>query len=634
MLSSQSRRNPYDIGSPIDKPELFFGRERLFQFVEDNLKSGAKVILLHGQRRIGKSSVLSQIPACVGLDEFAFVLLDLQDRSQAHLSDILHYIAVEIVDQLELQLKDVTSPSVEELKTDSSIFHSVFLPKIYRVLSGRHLVFLMDEFDVLNSDKSDVAVENFFPYLQSIIYRQKQLILIPVVGRRLDDMPKLLSLFKEAPSREIGLLDETSAKQLIVEPAEGILKYDSAAIQEILDLSARHPYFTQLICFALFGYARDRQNWRIIRGDVRKIIDRAIEIGEAGLAWFRDGLPIPERVIFSAVAEAQKNANKEFNALDIQSNISQTSNVSVRLKLSEPQDYKGLTYQWLTIEILSEDRRIEPKVLSKLELPEEINTNTGIVITGPAPVWIYSYLMRKLPSVSWIASYDPRLGAIVVSTELQQIHIGQILTLGLPNVESKLALPGELLKEYGVVLTKPLVDAEKRLVEWNFLDSVKDYKASTYKVKIELVRHWLVNRYPLYQEIRELEKLDPKAERIYQRATNLHRKGDITIVIDLYNQVLDLNSNHFSALFDMAAAYLEVEDFGRASALYTRAFQIDPLKTEENYVQALLGYGRDLRLQKEFKLAKEQLRKALDIESDNDEIHSLLAFVTHEIDHE
>ncbi len=35
-------------------------------------------------------------------------------------------------------------------------------------------------------------------------------------------------------------------------------------------------------------------------------MNQAIEQGEAGLQWFRDGLPIPERVMFSTVAEAQE----------------------------------------------------------------------------------------------------------------------------------------------------------------------------------------------------------------------------------------------------------------------------------------------------------------------------------------
>jgi tetratricopeptide (TPR) repeat protein len=39
---------------------------------------------------------------------------------------------------------------------------------------------------------------------------------------------------------------------------------------------------------------------------VEAIVERAIESGEAGLAWFYDGLPVAEQVVFSAVAESQE----------------------------------------------------------------------------------------------------------------------------------------------------------------------------------------------------------------------------------------------------------------------------------------------------------------------------------------
>jgi len=41
---------------------------------------------------------------------------------------------------------------------------------------------------------------------------------------------------------------------------------------------------------------------------VDNVVEKAIEFAEGGLAWFWDGLQIPDQVIFSAVAEAQKIA--------------------------------------------------------------------------------------------------------------------------------------------------------------------------------------------------------------------------------------------------------------------------------------------------------------------------------------
>ena len=124
-------RNPYVIGSPINDERNFFGRESLFRFIEDNLYQGVKVILLHGQRRIGKSSVLRQIPNFVGNDEFVFILFDLQHRSQSHFSDILHDLAKEIIEQLQIEPNKIKLPTLEEINSDTRIFAQRFLSKIF-----------------------------------------------------------------------------------------------------------------------------------------------------------------------------------------------------------------------------------------------------------------------------------------------------------------------------------------------------------------------------------------------------------------------------------------------------------------------------------------------------------------------
>ena len=100
-VTSLNLVNPYIVGRPIYEPELFFGRRKLFRFIEDNLRQGVQVILLHGQRRIGKSSVLMQIPNFVGKDNFIFIYFDLHDKSNLPLSSILQNLAVAVNQKLD-----------------------------------------------------------------------------------------------------------------------------------------------------------------------------------------------------------------------------------------------------------------------------------------------------------------------------------------------------------------------------------------------------------------------------------------------------------------------------------------------------------------------------------------------------
>jgi tetratricopeptide (TPR) repeat protein len=295
-----ARRNPYIIGRPITEANLFFGRESLFQFVADNLYKGSQVILLHGQRRIGKSSVLAQIPNFVDLENFVFVPLSLEGDSQKPLGEVLHELARDSLEHFGL-IGSIVLPSITELEHDPKIFVDRFLLQLRHALKTQNLVLLLDEFDAFYSLK--VAAGHLFQYFQSEVYHHPDLYIIPVVGRQLNDLPELVSLFREAPNQEVGLLDRRNAERLITMPAEGLLDYSQDAIDAILELSAGHPYFTQVVCFAVFSHAREEDRWQVTRADVESIVEKAIELGEGGLAWFWDGLPIPERVVFSAAAE-------------------------------------------------------------------------------------------------------------------------------------------------------------------------------------------------------------------------------------------------------------------------------------------------------------------------------------------
>jgi len=506
MAFSSGLRDPYIIGPPIDNPQSFFGRESFFSSFEDNLKQqSTKVVLLHGQRRIGKSSVLRQINNFVAPDEFVFVYFDLQNKNRLKLGEVLHQIAAEILKKIPVNSDRIQVPLTIELEADPSSFDSIFLPRIYKILGNKKLVLLLDEFDALNNNHNpDSAVKHFFPYLQSIINQQKQLLIVPAIGRQPEELENFLNLFKDAPTQEIGLLDEFSATQLITRPATETLKYESEAIKAILALSAGHPLITQGICSALFRRSREINKWSVSREDVEnnEIVNKAIEITGAGLAWFWDGLLPAEKVIFSAAAWAQ-----------------------------------------------------------------EIAVRNG------------------------------------------ELHGGE---------------PLSLLKKYGAVQTEPLVQAREKLIKWGFLSEVQNsgldlsgLNFTKCKVKIELVRRWLVDQHSLRREIRELENLDSEAKRIYEHANQLYHNRELRNALQQYEQVLKANPNHFKALFEMAEVCLEIEEFDKAVELYTRAYQIDPERNQDEFVESLLNYGQKLIREGKPQLADEHFVKVLEIDPNN-----------------
>jgi ABC-type branched-subunit amino acid transport system substrate-binding protein len=484
MAHSVPRRNPYIIGRPIDEPSLLFGRHSLFCFLEDSLRQGEKVILLHGQRRIGKSSIIRNIPKFVNLPNFVFIAFDLADYSQEKLSKILLDLAKEILERLNLESENIKLPNIKSLEKEPYIFYSQFLAVVNDKIFDKNIVFVFDEFDAFNNSPNKVF-EELFTYLHSLSDVESRLFAIIFVGRKTVDMPNLLGIFECALTKEIQFLEEDSARQLITKPAEGFLEYEPDAIQAIIQLSAGHPYFTQNICFAVFSRARELQKWHVTSVDVDNSVSKAIENAEAGLAWFWDGLSIPEKVVFSAVAETQKIA-----------------------------------------------------INKSLKIP----TN-----------------------------------------------------------------PLRLLKEYGVVITSSLEDAFYKLVSSDFLNEAGN------QVKIELVRRWLLQRHPLRQEIKELEKIDQETTNdSFNDKHNSHIPNQTRL--HHYQQSLEKNPNHFSDVLQLAEGYLQQESYEKALELYDRAYQVDSIRNKEGLLQALEKYANKSTQLQEFEKANQLFDKVLAIE--------------------
>ncbi|MBL1197616.1 MAG: ABC transporter substrate-binding protein [Nostoc sp. GBBB01] len=472
---TNAKRNPYIIGRAIHERNKFFGRDSLFHFIEDNLSQGVKVILLHGQRRIGKSSVLKQVSNFIQSNDFIFVQFDLQHQSQSSLSNIIYDLAMTIIDKLGIDADKLQTPTNAQLEENINLFSEVFLLNVYQEIQDRKIVLLLDEFDVASNDNGEINIveqQTLFPYFKKLLKDQDKLFIIPVIGRYLNDLPSLLNLFKDAPHQNIGLLDESSAERMIVEPAKNILTYRNEAIKEILQFSAGHPCFTQVICFTIFEQARENEKWIVERADVEDILKKAIEKADSFLLSFWQVLTVEERIIMSAVAEAQKIAieqGKRFpeEPLDLlgRNGINQTEELSQSWERLIENHYLSDDGRKITVEL------IRQWLLEYHSLQNEIqNLTTQQLKTqeNETVEEIVKYLIEVANFWSQQGKYD-----------LAIQHYEQALERDSSNFNIATSLAKEYLKakdfEKSLELHKELFQADDNSYKEGYLDALSEY---------------------------------------------------------------------------------------------------------------------------------------------------------------
>ena len=302
--------NPYIAGKPLWDRERFFGREDILEWVERELQNlGTNALVLFGQRRIGKTSILLQLQQTLPHNIFLPVYFDLQDQATRPLGQVLADLADTVTEEAGFDPPDPTA-----FDDQGRYFSRTFLPKLEKELgTERRLVFLLDEFDVLDqvAEKelaSTTAAKAFFPFLRSLMIKDSWRAFVFIVGRRAEDLTlNFTTTFKASLVRELWVLDQASAEQLIGQAVtNNTLQFTDSAVNRILSLSNRHPYLTQLLCQRTWEQAYRAKPITpplIDIENVEEAVPDVLKSGEQALIWLWNGLTPAEKIYAAALAE-------------------------------------------------------------------------------------------------------------------------------------------------------------------------------------------------------------------------------------------------------------------------------------------------------------------------------------------
>ncbi len=289
--------NPYVCGNAVGASDAFVGREDVLKAVKDVLRHPQEnTIVLYGQRRIGKTSVLRELEAKLPTEgNYLTVFFDLQGKGSLPLEQMLQELADKICSELKRETQNL-------------------LDLLQKWDNSQCLVLLFDEFEAIAGigQEEEKAGAAFFPFWREHLMPRvdtRSINFVFTIGRNVEDLSThALSVFKAVSSKRVSLLDrENTIKLVRLSEKNETLYWSDEAIEAIWEQTQGHPYLTQHLCSCIWNNLHDDSQKKIPPVTVsKKEVDQSIPIvlerTVTALEWLWDGLPATEKWIASLLA--------------------------------------------------------------------------------------------------------------------------------------------------------------------------------------------------------------------------------------------------------------------------------------------------------------------------------------------
>ncbi len=299
-LSPELGGSPYVTGSPLDPKhghDVFYGREELIKKISRQIATHGNVVLLEGNRRAGKTSVLRHLEGTSAIPGWLAIYSSLQGAEGASqvvgvpTAEVFREIARSIATTITKLIAGIPLPngqvlaagkpalgvaracregiSTESPFADFREYLELVLAALKPLKLG--LVLMLDEFDKLqegidNGVTSPQVPEN----IRFLIQTYPGFSAILTGSRRLKRLREEYwsALYGLGMSIPVTTLDAESARKVVIEPVRDQLAFSQEAVERVIEVTARHPYLMQCLCNRIFDYAVQTKSRSITAGVV------------------------------------------------------------------------------------------------------------------------------------------------------------------------------------------------------------------------------------------------------------------------------------------------------------------------------------------------------------------------------
>ncbi len=281
--------------------EMFFGQKSYIKTVVDTIiASPSKQVIIYGQKRSGKSSVLNRVEQQL-TSAGAFCVQFSMGKIVRNISEVAFYykILTEIDNALEVLREDgeiapdFSIPSRtdfqnEDIENPLETF-TKYMRQFKRACQrtegwkDRRLVVLIDEFTYMYGA---IKLKRISPTImmqwKAITQDEKAQFSAVLVGQDVvpafKQEPYARNAFGVIKDIRLSYLDEDDARDLIVKPIldNGKSRYSDKAVELIMDYTACNPYYIQIFCSYLVDFMNEKHYNTVTEADVLDVASSLI----------------------------------------------------------------------------------------------------------------------------------------------------------------------------------------------------------------------------------------------------------------------------------------------------------------------------------------------------------------------
>ena len=322
--------NPFIVGNPVRNREMFFGREAEFEWVRKRFQArdSGSLLVLCGERRSGKTSILFQILDGRLGSEFIPVLIDMQSMAVENEAAFLARISQEILATLKhrpdlsrllagSKPASLELPDYQSLPKPSAAFQS-FVETVVSSCPGHRLVLLFDEYELFENKIESTTLSDDVIHILASLVEYRSIFVIFTGSQNLEERRReYWGILRKSLHRTISYLQRSDAVSLITRPVESRVTYEDGVVDGIIRLTAGQPFYTQAVCQNLIDHLNEEKTTRAHPTALDEVVRNIVGTPLPQMIFLWDGLGLEEKLVLALLGETLKGPEEYARVRDL-----------------------------------------------------------------------------------------------------------------------------------------------------------------------------------------------------------------------------------------------------------------------------------------------------------------------------